>query len=189
MSSRQINCANEIPADQITFDSLQWRHGVFHPSSSGSGREKKYSCWRGVQTRLGEIEEKLWYQLAESIIRKAGEQALLDALIDWENSHNYTKDSVLEVRQKALQLHISRIFDNPRWVDYIPFNRKYRPGALTNARLVTVVNECCGKPGEATQEQVDHACNGKIACPLCGKWSRFSVLDLEQEVEQGMEMM
>ena len=61
------------------------------------------------------------------------------------------------MRHKALQLHISRIFDNPRWVNFIPFNREYRPEVLEHASLVTVINECCGKPGEVTQEQIDGA--------------------------------
>ena len=79
MSSRRINSVSVIHAEQLTFGSLQWLHGVFHPISYGAGRDKKHSCWRGVQTRLGEPEKKLWYQLVESLIQKAGEQALLDA--------------------------------------------------------------------------------------------------------------
>ena len=35
-----------------------------------------------------------------------------------------------------------------RWVNFIPFNREYRPEVLEHASLVTVINECCGKPGE-----------------------------------------
>ena len=106
MSSRRINSVSEIHADQLTFGSLQWLHGVFHPISYGAGRDKKHSCWRGVQTRLGEPEKKLWYQLVESLIQKAGEQALLDALIEWESNHNYTRASPQEVRKEALRLHI-----------------------------------------------------------------------------------
>lgn len=143
MSSRRINSVSEIHADQLTFGSLQWLHGVFHPISYGAGRDKKHSCWRGVQTRLGELEEKLWYQLVESLIQKAGEQALLDALIEWESNHNYTRDSPQEVRKEALRLHTARLFDDPRWIHFVPFNRKYRPEALEAAHLVTVVSECC----------------------------------------------
>ena len=96
---------------------------------------------------MGELEEKLWYQLVESLIQKAGEQALLDALIEWESNHNYTRDSPQEVRKEALRLHTARLFDDPRWIHFVPFNRKYRPEALEAAHLVTVVSECCHTPG------------------------------------------
>ncbi|MFR6041929.1 MAG: hypothetical protein ACLUHL_11220 [Dysosmobacter welbionis] len=65
--------------------------------------------------------------------------------------------------------------DWPEWVDYIPFNRKYRPQVLEQAHIVTVFNACCGKPGEVTQEQIDRAWRGQIACPCCGRWSLFSI--------------
>ena len=130
-----------------------------------------------------------WYQAAEALIQKAGEQKLLEALTDWESRHNYAKDSARTVRHKALQLHISRIFDNPRWVNFIPFNREYRPEVLEHARLVTVINECCGKPGEVTQEQIDGACTGTVACPHCGRWSSFSIVEPKQAEEQGIEMI
>ncbi len=192
MSSRRINSVSEIHADQLTFGSLQWLHGVFHPISYGAGRDKKHSCWRGVQTRLGELEEKLWYQLVESLIQKAGEQALLDALIEWESNHNYTRDSPQEVRKEALRLHTARLFDDPRWIHFVPFNRKYRPEALEAAHLVTVVSECCHTPGEVTQEQIDHAANGMVACPCCGKWSPFRCVEQAENTEEnkiGMEMV
>lgn len=147
MRNGQINSLSEIDMEHLSFEDIRWRYGVFHPTSTGAGRDKQYSAWIGVQTSLGEIEKGVWYQAAEALIQKAGEQKLLEALTDWESRHNYAKDSARTVRHKALQLHISRIFDNPRWVNFIPFNREYRPEVLEHASLVTVINECCGKPG------------------------------------------
>lgn len=189
MQSGQINSLSEIDMEHLSFEDIRWQYGTFHPASTGSGRDKKYSAWIGVQTDLGEVERGVWCQAAESLIQKAGEQKLLEALIDWESRHNYAKDSARTVRRKALQLHISRIFDNPRWVSFIPFNREYRPEILKNARIVIVINECCGKPGEVTQEQLDGACNGTVACPHCGRWSRFSIVESEHAAGRGMEMM
>jgi len=189
LQSGQINSLSEIDMEHLSFEDIRWQYGTFHPASTGSGRDKKYSSWRGVQTNLGEIEKGVWYQAAEALIQKAGEQKLLEALTDWESRHNYAKDSARTVRHKALQLHISRIFDNPRWVNFIPFNREYRPEVLEHARLVTVINECCGKPGEVTQEQIDGACTGTVACPHCGRWSSFSIVEPKQAEEQGMEMI
>ena len=187
MRNGQINSLSEIDMEHLSFEDIRWRYGVFHPTSTGAGRDKQYSAWIGVQTSLGEIEKGVWYQAAEALIQKAGEQKLLEALTDWESRHNYAKDSARTVRHKALQLHISRIFDNPRWVNFIPFNREYRPEVLEHASLVTVINECCGKPGEVTQEQIDGACTGTVACPHCGRWS--SIVEPKQAEEQGMEMI
>ena len=186
----QINSLNEIDMEHLDFEDIRRWHGTFHPISTGSGRDKKYSSWRGVQTSLGEIEEGLWYQLAELLIQRAGEQKFLGALIDWESRHNFTKASAQAIRRDALKLHISRIFDNPRWVNFIPFNRKYRPEALKNVQIVTVVNECCGKPDEVTQEQVTASHDNMVACPHCGRWSRFSIVEPEQTMQhKEMEMM
>lgn len=175
----------------IDFPDIRWHYGVFYCSSSGSGRDKKYHPWTGVKTDLGEIEEKAWCQIAESLIDCEGESDLLKSLIEWESDHNYVHASKERVRKEALRLHADRMFDNPRWVHFVPFNRQYRPEALEAAHLVTVVNECCHTPGEVTQEQIDHAANGMIACPCCGRWSSFCCVEqMEQkENEPGMEVL
>ena len=50
---------------------------------------------------MGEIEKGVWYQAAEALIQKAGEQKLLEALTDWESRHNYAKDVL-----KAQAFHV-----------------------------------------------------------------------------------
>lgn len=77
----------------IDFPDIRWLHGVFYCNSSGSGRDKKYHPWSGVKTDLGEIEEKVWCQIAESLIDRKGESALLKSLIEWESDHNYVHAS------------------------------------------------------------------------------------------------
>lgn len=122
----------------IDFPDIRWLHGVFYCNSSGSGRDKKYHPWSGVKTDLGEIEEKAWCQIAEALINRKGESALLKSLIEWETNHNYAHASKEVVRKEALQLHVARLFDNPLWVHFVPFNRQYRPEVLETAHLVTV---------------------------------------------------
>lgn len=95
----------------------------------------------------------------------------------------YLRESPSQIRKAAMQLHIDRIFENPRWVDFVPFNRQYRPEILQTAHLVTVVNECCQKPGVVTQEQIDASDNGTVACPCCGRWSPFRVLEQAIQTE------
>lgn len=193
--SRRIRDLREIDFSKLEFEDLRWKYGTFQSVSTGSGRDKKYSSWSGVKTRIGEIGESVWYQAAEELIREKGEQELLGYLTQWCSERNFLKESAGEIRKKALQLHVDRIFDHPRWVDFVPFNRRYRPDVLKTAHLVTVINECCQKPGVVTQEQIDAAYEGTIACPCCGKWSHFDIVDSspgisEQQAEQmsGMEM-
>ena len=195
MERQRIRDLREIDFSKLEFEDLRWQYGVFQSTSAGSGREKKYGSWIGVKTRLGEIEVKVWCQAAEKLIQQKGEQEILNALIQWGMEHNYQKEPAGAVRKEALHLHVDRIFDNPRWVDFVPFNRRYRPDVLNTAHLVTVVNECCQKPGVVTQEQIDAAHGGTISCPCCGRWSHFEVTDSaldipEHQAEQtnGMEM-
>ena len=104
----------------------------------------------------------------------------MDALVAWEKERNYTCISPSKIREEALRLYSVRIFDQPKWGHYIPFNRKFRPDILTGVHIVTVVNACCKKPGEVTREQINRARDGKIACPHCGRWSAFSIVSDEE---------
>ena len=66
MRNGQINSLSEIDMEHLSFEDIRWRYGVFHPTSTGAGRDKQYSAWIGVQTSLGEIEKGVWYQAAEA---------------------------------------------------------------------------------------------------------------------------
>ena len=114
--------------------------------------------------------------MAEAVIERAGETDLLKQLIQWCTEHNFTGDSAAEIRKEALQLHTSRIFDNPQWVGYLPFNKRYRPEVWDAANIVFVRMECCPEPGAVTQEQIDRSYMGQIACPHCGRWNTFTIL-------------
>lgn len=92
-----------------------------------------------------------------------------------------SKEDIL--RKEALQLHIDRVFDNPQWGGYLPFNKRYRPEVWRAAHIVYVRNECCHKISPVTQEQIDHAYNGTIPCPHCGRWSEFIVLGIRLQPE------
>lgn len=175
MRKNHINSLAGLDLTTLTFSDIEWMGGTHISKTTRLGQEKKCTSRAGVQTNIGDIKQSVWCQLAEAIIQREGEQKLLNDLIEWRAQHNYTRDTPAEIRQYALQLHVSRIFDNPQWVDYIPFNRKYRPEALAQAHLVTIINECCRRPGEVTQEQIEASYNGTIACPHCGRWSRFIV--------------
>ena len=112
-----------VEFSSITYEDIRWQYGVFRCNSTGSGRDKKHLPWDGVKTNLGEIEEKDWCRLADAVIERDGETHLLKHLIQWCSEHNYIGASAAELRKEALQLHIDRVFDNPQWGGYLPFNK------------------------------------------------------------------
>lgn len=185
MSIERIDSASRLDPASISFSNLRWRYGTGVDTSTGKGIYKKHSYRCGVMTKLGDIEIKVWIQLMEQLIEKSGEQWLQDALFQWEKEHNYAKSSAAELKEKVLELHSARIFDNPEWVCYIPFNKRFRPDVLEQAHIVTVVNECCDLPGEVTQEQIDRAYNKTVACPHCGRWSRFELYEPQTNSKEG----
>ena len=107
----------------------------------------------------------------------------LCGFVEKEERELYIGASAAELRKEALQLHIDRVFDNPQWGGYLPFNKRYRPEVWRAAHIVYVRNECCHKISPVTQEQIDHAYNGTIPCPHCGRWSEFIVLGIRLQPE------
>ena len=175
MKTERIDHIELIDLSSVTLANLRWQYGTGIANSKGSGRNKTYSYRCGVMTELGDIKEEIWYQVASHIAKRDQEEEFVEALFTWHKEHNYLDQSPTQLRCEALHSYASRIWEQPRWVDYIPFNRRFSPQVLLHANIVTVVSACCGKPGEATQEQIDHACGGQISCPYCGRWSSFTV--------------
>lgn len=180
MGRSWIDSLTGFDLSTVKLSDIGWQYGTGAAISSGNGRQKTYRYRNGVMTKLGDIAEHIWYSLAESIARRDGETWFVDALTTWEGEHNYIRSSSSELRRKALHLYSARIFDQPEWVAYIPFNRRFRPEVLDGAHIVTVINDCCNKPGEVTQEQINRAYGSAIACPHCGRWSHFSIVGDEQ---------
>ena len=114
-------------ADSVTFEDL--RVHFFTGKAvllSGSGRDKKYTYRSGVMTDVGDIELSRWREIVHSLIDKAHEQKLHEQLLKWVKDccpFQHTKE---EIETYALELHASRIFDNPQWAAYDVFNQRYR---------------------------------------------------------------
>lgn len=157
----------------ITFETLRVCYGTGRSYLIRTeGRHKVHGYRKGVLTELGDLELEEWRRLAMELVQTSQEQQLYQNLLEWRQTHNCRRRSGTELETDALELHMRRIFDNPLWVDYIPFNRKYRPEKLEPSRLVWVKTECCGKPGEVTKERLEYE-DGCIPCPVCGRWSAF----------------
>ena len=114
-------------ADAVTFDNL--RVHFFTGRSillSGTGRDKKYSYRSGVMTDVGDIELSRWRELVHGLIEKAHEQTLHEQLLKWVKNCCPFQHTREEIETYALEIHASRLFDNPKWAAYDEFNRRYR---------------------------------------------------------------
>ena len=148
---------------------------------SGTGKNRKYGYRQGVKCDIGDMEISEWCKAARALIERSGEQELLDNLCAFLTLHDYCHSSKKELEEEALQLHMSRIFDNEAWVYFIEFNRLYRSEVLQKANLRKVKTDCCEEPGWVTQKRIDMAgMNGSIPCPVCGRWSPFGFISVEK---------
>lgn len=145
---------------------------------SGTGRDRVYGYRTGMMCNLGDIEKSEWCQLVKDAIERAGEQELHQHLLSYLKEHNYTKSSKAEMETEALELHAARIFDNEAWVEFLEFNRKYRPEILSTVELIWVRTTCCSKPGQVTRTHLDNHSGDSICCPHCGRWSSYESLEL-----------
>lgn len=161
---------------KITFEGLRCHYQAGRSYVvSGEGRNRIYGYRHGIQCNLGDIERSEWMQMVRDVIVHNGEQGLHQQLLQYLTEHNYAKAPQTDLEFLALHLHASRIFDNEAWVDFLKFNRKYRPEIASSAKLVWIIPECCKKPGEVTQAILDfhkHIGN-RSCCPHCGRWVRF----------------
>ena len=93
---------------------------------SGTGRDRKYTYRVGCMTDIGDVPMAEWNALARYIIERGGEQDLYEGLVEYTKSCAWLH-SKNEREEYALKLHISRIFDDQKWVGYEEFNRTHRP--------------------------------------------------------------
>lgn len=167
---------------QPTFSDLRHMYGTGRAVLlSGEGRNKVYGYRHGIRCALGDIELTDWQKMMKELIRRSREEELHRQLTLWVKEHSYTQRDKAEFEQEVLELHSLRIFDNPEWVGFIPFNQKYRPDALIGIPLVTACSECCGTPFVTTQARID--CDGKeqTYCGICGRWSPYQILSADPE--------
>ena len=112
----------------LSFSDLEHRLATGQAyTKSGSGRNRVMGYRNGVMTRLGDLEASVWETLIRDLIHRSGEDMLLQALTEWVAANCPWLHTKAEIEQHALELHSSRIFENPKWAGYPEFNRKYRP--------------------------------------------------------------
>lgn len=69
----------------------------------------------------------MWFEAMLQLIERSGEQELFEQLLDWVTEHIPYLHTKKERHNEAVILMSYRMFDEPKWVDYVEFNRKYRP--------------------------------------------------------------
>ena len=165
---------------ELTFEDLRVHFGTGRAYTiSGKGRDRVMGYRVGMQCDLGDIEISEWIAMVKELIVQTGEQELYEQLHTHMKEHNYTKATKSELEQQVLELHAARTFDNPLWVDFIPFNKRFRPEVLRTVKLVSVMPECCKKAGfltEARYRERDPNCDENF-CPHCGRWTKISLVD------------
>jgi len=147
--------ASGINLETVTLEDLQYQ---YHAISGKIGR---------YVTRSGGIEEKEFRRILEYIVLRDYDGWLVDSLEEYyqyDTSGCFAKDA----RWHALDAYLSGLQDNERWVGYLSFNRKYRPGLIKGRTFPIVEADCCQKPGPITQLQFDE---GRTTCPACGRFT------------------
>ena len=125
-----IDSRAALPSD-FTYETIRFQtHTGRSIRVSDRGHDKKYGYRHGVETPIGDIEEKLWCEVMKELIIKNGEKELFDKLAEWYKDDPIGGKTKFEQEFYTLQCFSYRIFDNTAWVDYIPFNAKHRPEIL-----------------------------------------------------------
>ena len=169
---------------ELTFADLRVYYGTGRAYTiSGKGRDRVTGYRSGVKCNLGDIEVNEWAAMVRELIAQSGEQELYEQLHTHTKEHNCRKSTKSELEQKVLELHAARIFDDPLWVDFIPFNKRFRPQYLQTVRLVSVMPECCKTVGLLTESRYRDGSPNREEnyCPHCGRWTQISLVQ-EQSI-------
>ena len=122
-----INNFSEIESikDDLTFQMVKYKYGTGRSNSFTTAHGKVVTYRHGVMTEIGDIEESVWMQIVEFLIKKSQETELYNNLLEWVTDTIKWLQNDIERKMYALRLHAARIFDNPDWIDYRAFNKKY----------------------------------------------------------------
>ena len=112
---------------------------------SGAGRDRKYGYRHGCMTQIGDIELSQWKDIIKYLIERDDEQQLQKDLFSWVKHTCRWLHTQKEQEEYSLSLHASRIFDRKEWIDYVEFNKLYRPEVLMGTMKGVAQNECESK--------------------------------------------
>ena len=117
--------------ENVTYDDIRLMYHTGKFIRDYGFQDKKAGKYRiGVMTKLGDIEEKDWIRYAEELVRRNNEEVLFKQLKSWYRQTTPWLRDEKDLHRYSLECFVARIFDNPDWVDYEAFNRRYRPEVL-----------------------------------------------------------
>lgn len=169
----------------LTYRQLACRHCTGRAVQlRGDGIHKEYAYRNGVVTAIGDIEENQWMSLVKCLVReKYEEERLYGQVLEYISGRIPWARTGAEREFQALEMMADRLFDNENWVDYLYFNRKYRPEVLQAVQTVKILPECCKHEGEIIKARFDQdnrteSEKKELAsfCPWCGKWTRIKLV-------------
>lgn len=174
----RIDKEEDVKGQIITLENLSSHGGTFFVRRKGEDRigRRIFDNRIGMQTNLGDIEISLWKSLVKRTIEQMGEKQMFNHLTVWATQHCKWLHSKQEIEEYALELRAARIFDNPLWVCFVPFNRKYRPEYLTTIDMVTVVNTCCNMTYQVPRERLEHIQGKESCCEHCGRHGPYKLI-------------
>ena len=112
-----------IPVKTLSFSDIELLHRVGRGQTvRGVGSDVRYVYKHSIATKVGEIEEEMWYSLIEYLIERDGEQKLFETLVEWCRQEVSWLKTKKAVRRYALELHAARMFDDKEWCGYTVFN-------------------------------------------------------------------
>mgnify|MGYP003293197835 CR=1 FL=1 len=95
--------------------------------------------------KIGDIELSQWKDIIKYLIERDDEQQLQKDLFSWVKHTCRWLHTQKEQEEYSLSLHASRIFDRKEWIDYVEFNKLYRPEVLMGTMKGVAQNECESK--------------------------------------------
>ena len=168
-----IDRLEQLDLQLLSMGDLHWMNCTGKGLTIGSGRKKKHSFRRGIQTPIGDIEFSVWIQAAEYIVTRDGLQEELEHLLPFVTC--FGESSYAKQLAHALQLDmcLSQCYCNPRWVDFVPYNERYHPELLHSTPMVEVTMGCCKTVCSIPKVQI-HEETQTAHCPVCGRWASFT---------------
>ena len=125
MSVHAMVSASQFDPSKLSFRDLACQYGTgIVIRVEGSGRGKSVVYRHGIQTEIGDFEIHDWMGLVQTLIHRAGEDEIQARLMIWDQENIQWLKSDLERQTYALDLHASRMFENPQWAGYDTFNEE-----------------------------------------------------------------
>ena len=164
-----LEATTTIP--DLFIDYIEVRLASGESASLNWDESEIYRNPNGCMTALGDLEISEWREMITELIAYRSEQELQKQLYEWCAEHTPWLHGKSEITDYALECHAARLFDDPLWADYIPFNRKYRPNVLDSAELIWAKTACCGTTQQFTVPQYQKICGQNFFCRTCNEWT------------------